>query len=218
MPVGGCRTAEGGRGSGGKVSLIVGWTSSKAKWEVKQHLLSKSARSKRFKKEVANSDNRQQDWKRKKQERKDTKDMPSVKYPWRCHIYTLNVMNVLWIYISNRETFLQCNRQTYLIIYIFCLQVSYQNEYTLNKAIQIEEYLKNLRKFLNEYKCAWLLFGAKRLPTDLGRRPETWVEPRNYVKHLMARFPCGRRWNFQELFAVAFHLSLMSNAIPMFNI
>lgn len=111
---------RGGRESGGKVSLIVGWTSSKAKWEVKQHLLSKSARSKRFKKEAANSDNRQQDWKRKKQERKDTKHMPSVKYPWKCqiyirYIYTLYVMNVSWIYISNRKTFWHCNRQTYKI-------------------------------------------------------------------------------------------------------
>lgn len=92
---------EGGRESGGKVSLIVGWTSSKAKWEVKQHLLSKSARSKRFKKEAANSDNRQQNW--KKQERKDTKHMPSVKYPWKCQIYIYAICNECFMNIYFKQ-------------------------------------------------------------------------------------------------------------------
>lgn len=69
-----------------------------AKWEAKQHLLSKSARSKRFKKEAANSDNRQQDWKRKNEEKNDNKNMPNVKYPFSFIL----VKNVLRIYIANR--------------------------------------------------------------------------------------------------------------------
>lgn len=79
-----------------------------AKWEAKQHLLSKSARSKRFKKEAANSDNRQQDWKRKNEEKNDNKNMPNVKYPFSFIL----VKNVLRIYIANRYIFLHCNKQS----------------------------------------------------------------------------------------------------------